>query len=76
MDAMSLGSQAAYSRFFMHYRNKLFPFVRQIVKDDYLADEAVSKTLEAVCAKPLEFKGDAKFSTCLFSIARNKALSH
>ena len=44
LDAMSLGSQAAYSRFFMHYRNKLFPFVRQIGKDDHLADEAVSKT--------------------------------
>lgn len=71
---MSQKSEQAFKPFFLHYQAQLYPFVRNLVRDDDLANSVVSDVLLYVCQNPNAFEHRSKFSTWLCGIARNKAI--
>jgi RNA polymerase sigma factor (sigma-70 family) len=71
---MSQKSEEAFKLFFLHYQTQLYPFIRNLVRDDDLANSVVSDVLLYVCRNPEAFEHRSKFSTWLCSIARNKAI--
>ncbi|MEM8923813.1 MAG: sigma-70 family RNA polymerase sigma factor [Actinomycetota bacterium] len=50
--------------------------VRRFILNDELVDEATQDTLIAVAESIHKFRGDSKFTTWMYSIARNVAIGH
>lgn len=74
LQGMSLRQKESFEEFYLHFQPQLTRFVRKYLRDRAAAEEVVNDTLLHVCTHPLSFKGEAKFSTWLCQIARNKAI--
>ena len=55
----------------VEYQHRLMRFLLYLTKDRDLADDLFQETWMKVLVRGAQFKGEAKFSTWLYSIARN-----
>lgn len=67
--------ESAFKTLYRAFSRRLYAYVaRQLGGDAALAEEIVADTLYEVWKAPARFRGDARFSTWLIGIARNKLL--
>ena len=67
------GDEGAYMELVNRYRNRLMPFVFQFVGDMEQAEDVVQDTMLKLYEKKHYYREIAKFSTWLYTIARNLA---
>ncbi|MFM2399616.1 MAG: hypothetical protein RL341_1773 [Pseudomonadota bacterium] len=68
------GDQTAFKRLYETASRTIYAFALRRSEDAALAEEIVVDTMVEVWKHPERFRGDAKFSTWLLSIARNKMI--
>jgi RNA polymerase sigma-70 factor, ECF subfamily len=68
------GDQTAFKRLYEAASRTIYAFALRRAEDAALAEEIVVDTMVEVWKHPERFRGDAKFSTWLLSIARNKMI--
>jgi len=76
VDALKAGSEHAFRCLFEQERERLENFVRKIVDDADEAENIVQETFTEAYRQIGDFRGEAKVSTWLFSIARHLAYGH
>jgi RNA polymerase sigma-70 factor (ECF subfamily) len=76
VDALKAGSEHAFRCLFEQERERLQHFVRKIVDDADEAENIVQETFAEAYRQIGDFRGEAKVSTWLFSIARHLAYGH
>ena len=76
VDALKAGSEHAFRCLFEQERERLENFVRKIVDDADEAENIVQETFAEAYRQIGDFRGEAKVSTWLFSIARHLAYGH
>ena len=76
LDALRRRNPDAIERWIYGNRSIVRGFLRKMVKDDDLADELLQETFFQAMRSVDTFRGDAKVSTWLCSIARNVAFRH
>lgn len=76
VDALKAGSEHAFRCLFEQERQRLQHFVRKIVDDPDEAENIVQETFAEAYRQIEDFRGEAKVSTWLFSIARHLAYGH
>jgi RNA polymerase sigma-70 factor (ECF subfamily) len=76
VDALKAGSEHAFRCLFEQERERLENFVRKIVNDGDEAENIVQETFAEAYRQIGDFRGEAKVSTWLFSIARHLAYGH
>ncbi len=74
--AYSDGDTGAFESLFNRYRTPLFNFLWRRVGDRGRAEELYQETWTKVIERAGEFRGEAKFSTWLYTIARNGCIDH
>lgn len=70
------GDAAAFERLLRRYRGPLFNVVLRSVRDHGRAEEIYQDVWMKVIERCDNFRGDAKFSTWLYTIARNLCIDH
>ena len=70
------GDVQAFEILHGRYRRPLFNVVLRTVRDRGRAEEIYQETWTKVIERGAEFRGDAKFSTWLYTIARNLSIDH
>jgi len=65
------GDAAAFEVLLQRYRRPLFNFILRSVRERDRAEDLLQDVFVRVLARSTEFKGEAKFSTWLYTIARN-----
>ena len=70
------GDSGAFGVLFRRYRGPLFNFLLRRVRDAGYAEELYQDTWSRVIERADGFRGDAKFSTWLYTIARNTCIDH
>lgn len=70
------GDPEAFKTLFGRYRGPLFNFLLRRVRDRGRAEELYQDSWAKVIERCAEFRGDAKFSTWLYTIARNGCIDH
>jgi RNA polymerase sigma-70 factor (ECF subfamily) len=70
------GDSEAFKTLFGRYRRPLFNFVLRRVRDRGRAEELYQDSWTKVIERSAEFRGDSKFSTWLYTIARNACIDH
>lgn len=70
------GDPGAFEALFNRYRTPLFNFLLRRVGDRGRAEELYQETWTKVIERSGEFRGEAKFSTWLYTIARNGCIDH
>jgi len=70
------GDAGAFESLFVRYRTPLFNFLLRRVGDRGRAEEIYQDTWTKVIERCDDFRGDAKFSTWLYTIARNGCIDH
>lgn len=76
VDALKDGSEHAFRCLFEQEHERLHNFVLNIVEDDDVAENIVQEAFAEAYRQIEEFRGEAKVSTWLFSIARHLAYGH
>ena len=76
MEIAQNNSQVALKALFMHYYRKLFCFVSSYVRSREEAEEIVSDVFVAVWNNRSELSKVQNLTSWLYTIARNKAVSH
>ena len=76
VDALKNGSEHAFRCLFEQERERLQHFVRKIVNDADEAENIVQEAFAEAYRQIGDFRGEAKVSTWLFSIARHLAYGH
>ncbi len=76
VDALKAGSEHAFRCLFEQERDRLHNFVLQIVDDTDEAENIVQEAFAEAYRQIEDFRGEAKVSTWLFSIARHLAYGH
>lgn len=76
VDALKEGSEHAFRCLFEQERERLHRFVMKLVEDEDEAENIVQETFAEAYRQISDFRGDAKVSTWLFSIARHLAYGH
>lgn len=76
IDALKDGSEHAFRCLFEQERDRLRNFVLKIVEDEDEAENIVQETFAEAFRQICDFRGEAKVSTWLFSIARHLAYGH
>ena len=76
VEALKAGSEHAFRCLFEQERERLHNFVRKIVEDADEAENIVQETFAEAYRQIDDFRGEAKVSTWLFSIARHLAYGH
>ncbi|MGB5812071.1 MAG: RNA polymerase sigma factor [Polyangiales bacterium] len=74
--AYQRGNPAAFATLFARYRIPLFNFILRWTHDRGRAEELYQDTWTKVIERCDAFRGEAKFSTWLYSIARNTCIDH
>jgi RNA polymerase sigma-70 factor, ECF subfamily len=74
INLMAAGDERAFEQLFEAYSGRVFAFTRRMLNDDGRADEVMVDTMYDVWKTADRFRGDAKVSTWILGIARNKAL--
>ncbi len=69
------GNQAAYAELVEQYRNYVFTLALRIVKNREDAEEVAQDVFIKAYRHLADFKGNSKFSTWLYTIANNTAIS-
>lgn len=64
----------AFETLYSRYTPRLASFLRPLLGDDALIDEAINEVMLAVWQQAARFKPTVRLSTWIFGIARNKAL--
>jgi RNA polymerase sigma-70 factor (ECF subfamily) len=70
------GDATAFKTLFQRYRGPLFNFLLRRVRDRSRAEELYQDIWTKVIERCEEFRGDSKFSTWLYTIARNRCIDH
>lgn len=70
------GNVGAFETLLGRYRRPLFNVVLRIVRDRGRAEEVYQDVWVKVVERREDFRGDAKFSTWLYAIARNVSIDH
>lgn len=70
------GDEAAFQSLFERYRRPLFNVVLRSVRDRGRAEEIYQDVWMKVIERCTDFRGDAKFSTWLYTIARHLCIDH
>jgi len=70
------GDSVAFKTLFGRYRGPLFNFLLRRVRDRGRAEELYQDVWANVIERCEEFRGDSKFSTWLYTIARNRCIDH
>jgi RNA polymerase sigma-70 factor (ECF subfamily) len=70
------GNVAAFETLLGRYRRPLFNVVLRTVRDRGRAEEVYQDVWTKVVERSDDFRGDAKFSTWLYTIARNLSIDH
>jgi RNA polymerase sigma-70 factor (ECF subfamily) len=70
------GDAAAFETLLGRYRGPLFNVVLRSVRDRGRAEEIYQDVWMKVIERAEDFRGDAKFSTWLYTIARNLCIDH
>ena len=70
------GDVAAFATLFERHRGPLFNFLLRRVRDRGRAEELYQDVWTKVIERCDDFRGDAKFSTWLYTIARNHCIDH
>ena len=76
VEALKAGDEHAYRCLFEQERDRLHNFVTKIVGDRDEAENIVQETFAEAYRQIGDFRGEAKVSTWLFSIARHLAYGH
>jgi len=76
VDALKNGSEHAFRCLFEQERERLQHFVRKIVNDADEAENIVQEAFAEAYRQIGDFRGEAKVSTWLYSIARHLAYGH
>jgi RNA polymerase sigma-70 factor (ECF subfamily) len=76
IDALKAGSEHAFRCLFEQERERLHNFVLKIVSDADAAENIVQEAFAEAYRQIGDFRGEAKVSTWLFSIARHLAYGH
>ena len=70
------GDAAAFETLLRRYRGPIFNFLLRSARDRGRAEELYQDLWMKVIERCDEFRGDAKFSTWLYTIARNLSIDH
>jgi RNA polymerase sigma-70 factor (ECF subfamily) len=70
------GDSAAFEMLLGRYRRPIFNFLLRSVQDRGRAEELYQDVWMKVIERCHEFRGDAKFSTWLYAMARNLCIDH
>ena len=70
------GDSGAFETLLGRYRGPIFNFLLRSVRDRGRAEELYQDVWMKVIERCDEFRGDAKFSTWLYTIARNLSIDH
>jgi len=70
------GDSSAFETLLRRYRHPVFNFVLRFVRERGPAEELYQDTWLKVIERCDDFRGDAKFSTWLYTIARNLCVDH
>lgn len=70
------GDAASFKALFDRYRGPLFNFLLRRVRDRASAEELYQDVWTKVIERCDEFRGDSKFATWLYRIARNACIDH
>lgn len=76
MAAYRGGQVQAFETLLGRYRNPVFNFVLRFVRERSAAEEIYQDVWLKVIERSDDFRGDAKFSTWLYAIARNQCIDH
>lgn len=70
------GDAAAFGVLLERYRGPIYGFVRRQTSDEAAAEELTQEVFLRAIARSDQFRGESRFSTWLFQIARNLAFDH
>lgn len=70
------GQVEAFEELLARYRRPVFNFVLRSVRDGSRAEEILQDVFLRVVQRSGEFRGQSKFSTWLYTIARNRCIDH
>ena len=70
------GNTSAFETLLKRYRGPLFNFLLRSVRDRGRTEEIYQDVWMKVIERCDDFRGDAKFSTWLYAIARNRCIDH
>lgn len=70
------GDTTAFKSLFERYRKPLFNFLLRRVRDRSRAEELYQDVWMKVIARSDDFRGDSKFSTWMYAMARNRCIDH
>lgn len=76
MMAYQRGDRAAFVELVARHEKPLWNFLKRFVGDDASAEDLLQETFARVVKKSAEWKPEAKFSTWLYTIARNLCVDH
>jgi RNA polymerase sigma-70 factor (ECF subfamily) len=76
LQAYREGDLQAFEALFRRYRGPLFNFLLRRVRDRGRAEELYQDSWSKVIERAGAFRGDSKFSTWLYTIARNACIDH
>lgn len=74
--AYQKGDTTAFKVLFERYRGPLFNFLLRRVRERTRAEELYQDVWTKVIERSDEFRGDSKFSTWIYTIARNRCIDH
>src|ERR687892_2651183 len=67
--------RAQFGQLYLHYRDRVFRYVRRLSENEDEAADLTARTFERALARLHTFRGDgSRFAPWLFRIARNQAL--
>jgi RNA polymerase sigma-70 factor, ECF subfamily len=69
------GDKFAMQILFSRHRARVYRFIRRFVRDECLAEDALSEVFLDVWRKAKSFKGESQVATWLLAIARNKTIA-
>jgi RNA polymerase sigma-70 factor (ECF subfamily) len=73
LNRIAQGDDKAATALYRHYHGFVYAYLRYRMSDEQAAEEAANDVFLAVCRNPMAYQGNAKFSTWLCAIAKNKA---
>jgi RNA polymerase sigma-70 factor, ECF subfamily len=76
MTAYQRGDLAAFSELVARHEKPLWNFLRRLVNDPATAEDLLQETFMRVVKNAGTWKAEAKFTTWLFTIARNLCVDH
>lgn len=75
LDRIARRDGAALRALYASHNVRIFRFVMRLARNETLAEDVVSETFLKVWQRAASFKGQARVTTWLLSIARNEAIS-